>query len=163
MSSSTWAAGRRSGASTRGPDAVAERRITDHTGLDQAGCPRQSTGQADVVESRDAGTGFSRSTRCTLGAALERDRLERRARLLTLAVAELRSRATYQRRTLGAPSRHITLAIRDFEAQATEVNDRLERIARDDFENPTGVGAAMPTAESCPRMNLSGQAVQGAE
>jgi hypothetical protein len=52
----------------------------------------------------------------TLGAELERDRLEHRVGRLAVAVAALRQRTNEHRRGLGAAPRHLRLAIADFEA-----------------------------------------------
>jgi hypothetical protein len=65
-----------------------------------------------------------------LGAALERDRLERRARRMTFAVGSLRQRATERQRELGATPRHLYQIIADFEAQIEAMNARLLELAR---------------------------------
>ena len=61
----------------------------------------------------------------TLGAELERDRLERRVNRTTFAVAALRQRASEYRRELGSPPRQLRQVIADFEAQIEEMNGRL--------------------------------------
>jgi hypothetical protein len=65
----------------------------------------------------------------SLGAELERDRLELRVRRVTIAVAALRERE--HRRELGAPPKHVRLAIADFEAQIEAMNARLRDLAPD--------------------------------
>ena len=60
----------------------------------------------------------------TLGATLERDRLERRVRRMTVAVGSLRRYASDHRREVGAP-RHVRQSIVDFEAQIEAMNARL--------------------------------------
>ena len=64
----------------------------------------------------------------SLGAELERDRLERRVRRMTLAIASLRKCATEHRRERGAPPRHLRQAIADFEAQIDTMNARLQEL-----------------------------------
>jgi hypothetical protein len=70
------------------------------------------------------------STR-SLGAELERDRLELRVRRVTVAIAALRERASEQRRTLGAPSSHVRRTIADFDAQLEAMNARLRDLTPD--------------------------------
>lgn len=68
----------------------------------------------------------------TLGEALERDRLERRVRRVTVAVAVLRERAKGHRLESAAPPRHLLLqAIADFEAQIEALSARLSDLSRD--------------------------------
>jgi hypothetical protein len=67
----------------------------------------------------------------TLGAMLERERLEHRVRRLAIATAALRQRASAHRRDLGEPPRHIRQAIADFEAQLAALNDRLRTVVGD--------------------------------
>jgi hypothetical protein len=64
----------------------------------------------------------------TLGAELERDRLEHRVRRLAVAIAVLRERAREHRRELGGAPLHIRQAIADFEAQLADTNARLRYI-----------------------------------
>jgi hypothetical protein len=64
----------------------------------------------------------------SLGAALERDRLEHRARRMTFAVGSLRQRATESERELGATPRHLQQVIVDFEAQIEAMNARLREL-----------------------------------
>jgi hypothetical protein len=64
----------------------------------------------------------------TLGAELERDRLERRVRRMTVAIASLRERAGEHRRELRAPPRRLRQAIADFEAQIDAMNVRLREL-----------------------------------
>jgi hypothetical protein len=66
----------------------------------------------------------------TLGEALERDRLERRVRRVTVAVAVLHDRVT-ARPELGPPARHLLLTIADFEAQIDALSARLRDLRRD--------------------------------
>jgi hypothetical protein len=61
----------------------------------------------------------------TLGEALERDRLERRVRRVTVAVAVLRERVSRHRPEPGTPPRHLLHAIADFEAQLEALSARL--------------------------------------
>jgi hypothetical protein len=65
----------------------------------------------------------------TLGAALERDRLEHRVSRAAVAVAALRQVASVHRRGLGPPPPHIRRAIADFEAQIAAINARLQELA----------------------------------
>ncbi len=65
----------------------------------------------------------------TLGAELERDRLERRVRRVTVAISALRERASEHRGEVGSPPRHLRQAIADFEAQIEEMNARLRELA----------------------------------
>jgi hypothetical protein len=67
----------------------------------------------------------------TLGEALERDRLERRVRRVTVAVAVLRKRVTRHPPELGAPPRHLLRAIADFEAQIDALSARLRDLGRE--------------------------------
>lgn len=67
----------------------------------------------------------------TLGEALERDRLERRVRRVTVAVALLRERVRGHRPELAAPPRHVLRAIADFEAQIEALSARLSDLGRD--------------------------------
>ena len=66
----------------------------------------------------------------TLGEALERDRLERRVRRVTVAVAVLRERVTGHGAEL-TPPRHLLRAIADFEAQIEAHSARLRDLGRD--------------------------------
>jgi hypothetical protein len=67
----------------------------------------------------------------TLGEVLERDRLERRVRRVTVAVAVLRDRLTGHRPELDTPPRHLLLTIADFEAQMEALSARLRDLGRD--------------------------------
>jgi hypothetical protein len=67
----------------------------------------------------------------TLGAELERDRLERRVTRMTVAIGLLRQRESENRRELGTPRRHLGQAIADFEAQIEAMNTRLHDLGRD--------------------------------
>jgi hypothetical protein len=71
----------------------------------------------------------------SLGAALERDRLERRARRMTFAVGSLRQRATERQRELGATPRHLHQVIVDFEVQIEAMNARLVELAWEGTSN----------------------------
>lgn len=64
----------------------------------------------------------------TLGAALERDRLEHRVRRMTVAVGSLRQHASEHRRELSTP-RHVRQSIADFEAQIEAMTARLRDLA----------------------------------
>jgi hypothetical protein len=65
----------------------------------------------------------------TLGAELERDRLERRVRRMTLAVDSLRRHATAHGHEPAPPPRHLRQAIADFEAQIEAMSARLRDLA----------------------------------
>jgi hypothetical protein len=67
----------------------------------------------------------------TLGAELERDRLERRVRRVTVAVAVLRERVAGHRPELDTPPRYLLRAIADFEAQIEALSARLRDLGRD--------------------------------
>jgi hypothetical protein len=67
----------------------------------------------------------------TLGAQLERDRLERRVRRMTVAIGVLRQRESENRREPRAPHRHLGQAIADFEAQIDAMNSRLRALGMD--------------------------------
>lgn len=67
----------------------------------------------------------------TLGAALERDRLERRVSRIAVAVAALRQRASEHRREPGTAPQPIGQAIADFEAQIAALNARLWDLGHD--------------------------------
>lgn len=72
----------------------------------------------------------------TLGAALERDRLEHRVSRVAGVIAGLRQHETEHRRQLTEPPRHIRRAIADFEAQIAAMNARLRDLARDRLSTP---------------------------
>jgi hypothetical protein len=67
----------------------------------------------------------------TLGEVLERDRLERRVRRVTVAVAVLRERVSRHHPEPGTPPRHLLQAIADFEAQVDVLSARLRDLGRD--------------------------------
>jgi hypothetical protein len=67
----------------------------------------------------------------TLGAELERDRLERRVRRMTVAIGGLRRRESENRREPGASQRHLGQAIADFEAQVEAMKTRLRDLGID--------------------------------
>jgi hypothetical protein len=71
-----------------------------------------------------------RASAGTLGGLLEHDRLERCARRVNAIIAELRRRAGDHASGVGRNSRHIELAIADFEAQAASIDVRLQQISR---------------------------------
>jgi hypothetical protein len=73
----------------------------------------------------------------SLGAALERDRLEHRISRVAVAVAVLRHRASVHRRELGSAPTHIRQAITDFEAQIAAINARLQELAHDGGPRPS--------------------------
>jgi hypothetical protein len=64
----------------------------------------------------------------TLGATLERDRLERRVSWMTMVVGSLRRRASEHRR---ADPRRVRQAIADLESQLALMNARLRDLNRD--------------------------------
>jgi hypothetical protein len=70
----------------------------------------------------------------TLGAELERDRLEHRVARLAAAVTALRQRANEYRRGPEPAPRHLELAIADFEAQVAVIDTRLREL---DTEPPS--------------------------
>jgi hypothetical protein len=65
----------------------------------------------------------------TLGAELERERLEHRVGRVTVAIAALRQRAS--ERELAEPPTQIRQAIADFEAQLAAMYARLRDLADD--------------------------------
>ena len=67
----------------------------------------------------------------TLGAVLERDRLERRARRIAVAIGVLRLRESEHRREPGAAERRLGQVIADFEAQIEAINRRLRELGTD--------------------------------
>lgn len=67
----------------------------------------------------------------TLGAELERDRLERRVRRMTAVLGVLRQRQGEKRHEPGAAQRHRNRAIADFEAQIGAMNTRLRDLGTD--------------------------------
>jgi uncharacterized coiled-coil protein SlyX len=67
----------------------------------------------------------------TLGAELERERLEHRVGRVTIAIAALRQRASEHQRELEELPTHIRQAIADFEAQLAAMYARLRDLAPD--------------------------------
>lgn len=67
----------------------------------------------------------------TLGAMLERDRLEHRVNRIAVAIAALRERSREHRRELGGAPVHIRQAIADFEGQIATIDARLKDLAYD--------------------------------
>ena len=67
----------------------------------------------------------------SLAAARERDRLERRVRRATVAIASLRQLENKDRRQPGG-HRHLRRAIADFEAQVEAMTARLRDLAPGD-------------------------------
>jgi hypothetical protein len=61
----------------------------------------------------------------TIGARLERDRLEHRAARLQGVVAVLRERAADARRAGGRPARGLSLALGDFDRELRAVRSHL--------------------------------------
>ena len=76
----------------------------------------------------------------SLGAELERDRLERRARRVTVAIASLHLLASESGRELGAIPRHLHQTLVDFEAQIDAMNGRLRELGG---ERPVSANPAM--------------------
>jgi hypothetical protein len=70
-----------------------------------------------------------RANDMTLGADLERDRLNRRARRVTAVIAELRRQAKGQPSEANVGHRHLHQAISEFEAEVAEINTRLGDLA----------------------------------
>ena len=64
----------------------------------------------------------------TLGAELERDRLQLRVRSIAVALDSLRRYASGPRRE---PPRHVRRAIPDFDAQIAAINGRIRELTRD--------------------------------
>jgi hypothetical protein len=72
---------------------------------------------------------YARSTSIyTLGAALERDRLEHRVSRIAVAIMVLRNVGSGDRRE---PPKHVRQAIADFEAQSAAINARLQELGHD--------------------------------
>jgi hypothetical protein len=65
----------------------------------------------------------------SLGAELERTRLEHRARRMTVAIASLHLLANESGRELGATPRHLHQTLVDFETQIDAMNGRLRELA----------------------------------
>ena len=65
----------------------------------------------------------------TIGAELERDRLERRARRVTLVIAALRQQASEHSRPVGVAPSHLLHVIADFETQVEVINARLRDLS----------------------------------
>jgi hypothetical protein len=65
----------------------------------------------------------------TLGAALERDRIERRVRRMTVAIGVLRERES--RGEPGLQRRHLGAVIADFEAQIAAMKTRVRDLSID--------------------------------
>ena len=61
----------------------------------------------------------------TIGAELERDRLERRARRVTLVIAALRQQASERSRPVGVAPSQLLHVIADLEAEVEAINARL--------------------------------------
>jgi hypothetical protein len=76
----------------------------------------------------------------SLGAELERDRLERRARRMRVAIASLHLLADESGREPGAAPRHLHQTLVDFEAQIDAMNGRLRELAE---ERPSDANPAM--------------------
>ena len=75
----------------------------------------------------------------SLGAELERDRLELRVRSLAVALESLRRYASGPRRE---PPRHVRRAIADFDEQTAAINARIRELTR---------GSGSPAAEEWSR------------
>jgi hypothetical protein len=71
----------------------------------------------------------------SLGAELERDRLLRRIRRMTVAMSVLRQRECENRRGPGVPRRHLGHAIADFETQIEAMKTRLRDLDVDGQSN----------------------------
>jgi hypothetical protein len=67
----------------------------------------------------------------TLGAELERGRLESRVRRMTVAIGMLRQRERADRRGTRGPHRRLGHVIADFEAQIQAMNTRLRDLGID--------------------------------
>ena len=72
----------------------------------------------------------------TLGATLERDRLEHRMNRTVIAIAALRERAREHRGEIGGAPVHIRRVIADFEAQLAAMNARLRYLTHPPSVNP---------------------------
>lgn len=66
----------------------------------------------------------------SIGAELERDRLEHRSRRVTLVIAELRQKANERARQADAAPWCFPHLIADFETQIEAMNARLQDLAR---------------------------------
>lgn len=80
----------------------------------------------------------------TLGEELERDRLMRRVRRVTLAIACLRHVASERRRERDGFPRQLQHAIADFEVQIDAMNARLRDLAAE----PGSVQMSDPISDS---------------
>jgi hypothetical protein len=69
------------------------------------------------------------TTTDTLGATLERERLEHRLSRVAVVITTLHQRASQNRGAPGARPRHIQYAIADFETQMAAMNVRLRELA----------------------------------
>jgi hypothetical protein len=72
----------------------------------------------------------------TLGAELERDRLECRVRRMTVAIGVLRKRECESRLGPDVRPRHLGHVIADFHAQIDAMNTRLRNLGVDGPSNP---------------------------
>ncbi|HEY1516518.1 MAG TPA: hypothetical protein VGF91_08875 [Solirubrobacteraceae bacterium] len=84
-----------------------------------------------IAPARAPGRATPHTPTHTLGAELERDRLARRVRRMTVAIGVLRQRESENRRERRAPHRHLGRAIADFEAQIETMNARLRDLGID--------------------------------
>lgn len=90
-----------------------------------------------MVEAKEHNVSQTRPTSThTLGATLERDRLEHRVGRIAVAVAVLRQRASEHWRETGPPAQHIGQAIADFETQIAALTARLRDLAHDGGSTP---------------------------
>ncbi|HWF34164.1 MAG TPA: hypothetical protein VG295_02305 [Solirubrobacteraceae bacterium] len=78
----------------------------------------------------------------SLGAMLERDRLEHRVGRVAVAVAALRQLAVEHEHDSGSPRRHIRPVLADFEAQMVSMQARLHALARDRGSTPLQEGSS---------------------
>jgi hypothetical protein len=72
----------------------------------------------------------------SLGAKLERDRLERRVSRMTVAVGLLRQRTSERRRDPDGPPRHLRRVLTDFETQIEAMNARLRDLGSEPPSTP---------------------------
>jgi hypothetical protein len=82
----------------------------------------------------------------SLGAQLERDRIERRIRRASVAILVLRQRAIEHRRRLGATSPYVLKTIADFEAEIEALDARLRDLTPE--RAPTAVQISSGSDES---------------
>jgi hypothetical protein len=86
--------------------------------------------RGDVAELDQLGASDRRTRGGTLGAMLEKDRLEDRTKRLCAVIVALCRRADQQQTERGRSGRHIHVAIADLEAELVAIDLRLQDLAR---------------------------------